>query len=501
MAVVCKSFGGVLVTLLVLGGPIVDADRGQEPRREAQPPVKAHINDVDSSYPRMPLAPVDQVYARLDGARLKQFVNDVTGISRKARDEGIKYWGRIAGSKANADMLAYTSGRFREFGLQDVRMQYFDLPRQWFALDWEVTAAGSGQTLALRTAFPGGRSPATPSSGLDVDIVWVGAGTELDFAGRDVKGKVAFISSFPTPSANIHTASTNGALRRAAERGAAAVLLNIYIPGNVTNAAGGAPGIPSFAIGNEDAAQLRSLMEKGPVKVHLRLATEMRPGLRDANVWGTLPGATEEEIVILAHHDGYFEAAFDNATGVATMMGLAEYFSKIPVAQRRRTLKFVGTAAHHAGSPGTRWMYDNLATAMAKTVLVINCEHTAITQQYLQGTALRRSNAINAERWWVHGSDKLAAIALDAYKRFGVSILDGMEPGASGDMGPIGRAVPSIQLITSPFYYHSDHDRASDVPDAGLERVARAYAKIVDEVNRLSRAELAPAPIQSTGSR
>src|SRR5262249_224595 len=49
---------------------------------------------------------------------------------------------------------------------------------------------------------------------------------------------------------------------------------------------------------------------------------------------------------------------------------------------------------------------------------------------------------------------------------------------------------PSIQLITSPFYYHSDHDRASDVPEAGLERVARAYAKIVDQVNTLQRAEL-----------
>ena len=107
----------------------------------------------------------------------------------------------------------------------------------------------------------------------------------------------------------------------------------------------------------------------------------MRSGLRDANVWGTLPGATDEEIVVFAHHDGYFEAAFDNATGVATMMGIAEVLLEDPAGPAQRTLKFVGTAAHHAGSPGTRWMYDNLSTAMARTVLVINCEHTAITKQ------------------------------------------------------------------------------------------------------------------------
>jgi len=90
----------------------------------------------------------------------------------------------------------------------------------------------------------------------------------------------------------------------------------------------------------------------------------------------------------------------------------------------------------------------------------------------------------------VNGSDKLTTIALDAYKTFGVSVFEGMEPGASGDMGPIGRVVPSIQLITSPPFYQSDHDRASEVPEAGLERVARAYAKIIDQVNMLDRASL-----------
>jgi hypothetical protein len=76
-----------------------------------------------------------------------------------------------------------------------------------------------------------------------------------------------------------------------------------------------------------------------------------------------------------------------------------------------------------------------------------------------------------------------------------------MEPGASGDMGPIGRVVPSIQLITSPYYYHSDHDRPSDVPEAGLERVARAYAKIIDQVNTMDRASLKGEVRASTGGR
>lgn len=484
------------VVLIVATGFGLSAQRG---RGEPQPPVRSHTNDVDTTAARQPLLAADQKYVALDGARMKQTVNDITAISRKSRDEGIKYWGRIAGTKADKEMEEYAARRFREIGLQDVHLQPFNLPPQWFALDWDVSAMGGGTTIALKTAFPSGGSASTSAAGLDLDVVWVGAGTELDYAGRDVKGKAVFITSFPTPSANIHTASQTGAMERAVQKGAAATILNIYIPGNVVNEAGGARGLPSFAIGNEDAVALRSLMEKGPAKIHVKLSTETRSNLTDSNVWGTLPGTTDEEIVIFAHHDGYFEAAFDNATGSATMIGLAEYFAKIPQAQRKRTIKFVSTAAHHAGSPGTRWMYDNLSGAMSKTVLVINCEHTSITQQYLQGPELRRSNGINAERWWVNGSDKLASVTLDAYKTFGVSVLEGMEPGASGDMGPIGRVVPSIQLITSPFYYHSDHDRASDVPEAGLERVARAYAKIVDQVNTMDRAALKGEVRASTG--
>ena len=71
----------------------------------------------------------------------------------------------------------------------------------------------------------------------------------------------------------------------------------------------------------------------------------------------------------------YFEGAIDNASGMAVMVGLAEYFSKIPQAQRRRTLKFVTTSGHHAGSAGVNWMHDNRQTFFAKTAVAFNVEH------------------------------------------------------------------------------------------------------------------------------
>src|SRR5262249_62212586 len=111
---------------------------------------------------RQPLLAADQKYSALDGARMKQTVNDITAISRKSRDEGVKYWGRIAGTKADKEMEEYAARRFREIGLQDVHMQPFNLPPQWFALDWDVSATAGGKTIALKTALPLTPSPPTP---------------------------------------------------------------------------------------------------------------------------------------------------------------------------------------------------------------------------------------------------------------------------------------------------------------------------------------------------
>ena len=44
---------------------------------------------------------------------------------------------------------------------------------------------------------------------------------------------------------------------------------------------------------------------------------------------------------------------------------------------------------------------------------------------------------------------------------------------------------PSVQLIRSPEHKHTDGDILELVPGVGVEAVARSYAKILDEVNKL----------------
>ena len=122
---------------------------------------------------------------------------------------------------------------------------------------------------------------------------------------------------------------------------------------------------------------------------------------------------------------------------------------------------------------------------LENAALMINCEHIAPTQFVNFNTEMRRSNTITPRRWWVHGSQSLLDITLDAYRTFGVSLIGPMDGRATGEMMAIDKEAPSVQLIRSPEHKHTDGDILELVPGVGVEAVARAYAKIIDEVNKL----------------
>jgi hypothetical protein len=441
-----------------------------------------------------PLPASEKVYGAIDGAHIKKIVEDVSAISRQGKTDGVQYWGRIPGTKYDQETQQYLAAKFHEFGLQDVRSQELPLPPQWMAKSWSLSFSQGGQQVPLTATFPMGRSPSTLANGIDLQLIWVGLGTAADFAGRDVHGKAVVIYSIPEPSVFTQSATLDDSLRRAQQNGAAAILVSLAIPGNVTAQmnSNGPLTVPGFCIGMEDGAKLRAAIEAAPEgsspKVHISLDAGMVEGLKSANIWGTLPGMTDENILVISHMDSYFEGASDNASGIATMLSLAEFYSKIPKSQRKRTITFVGTGAHHAGSPGTAWMHENMQPFFAKTALILNCEHTAETEIYYWGRppVVRMSTSSSGVRMFaINGGRPLDDLVTKAFQTFGVGTLAQPEVNAPGDMSHIFRDAPALQTINIPVQYHTDMDTPSLIPAPGLEAVARSYAKIIDEVNHL----------------
>jgi hypothetical protein len=466
------------------------------PRRQPLLDGGGHVRD--EVFVRTPLAAGDQHYADIDGWKMKDVVREVVAISLKTKDDKTRYWGRIAGTSGEAMAADWVEARFRKAGLT-VNRREFPLPPQWFPLDYAISFESGGKSHTFPSLLPASHSKATPAAGLDLDVVWVGTGTAADFAGRDVKGKAVLIHSIPAPGSMGHSAAYEGAIGRAQEKGASAVGVVYGISDNFSVWQGLTSGvtIPGFYMGWEDGKKVREMLGQGqPVRLKMRLRTEERTGLKSQSVYGVLPGTSDEEIIVMAHMDGYFEAALDNASGLSVMMALVDHFAKVPKAQRRRSIRFIGQAGHHAGSFGSRWLHDNRATELAKTVLSINCEHVSVPDHkyWVVNNApdLRVSNVVAPRRWWVYGSDKLLDISVKAYQTFNVGIIGDMDPNSSGEMGIMARDVPTLQVIRSPVTKHTDQDIPEWVPAVGLEQVGRAYAKIIDEVNKLDRRDILP---------
>ena len=259
--------------------------------------------------------------------------------------------------------------------------------------------------------------------------------------------------------------------------------------------------MPTLSLGSEDGATLqRMLSEASPTRpphLRLRLDVDEVAGLTTASVLGEVPAATEdaERIVIVTHRDAFFEGASDNASGVATAIELIRYSAQVPRSQRRRTVEVIGTPGHHnLASTGHAWLEENRDRLLRNVVLLLNAEHTAHAFVDRWAGALRPTNSLGAFTWRIHGSAKLLEIANRSFDEFGIPRWAEMG-GPTGEISRVRSLVPSVVLMHAGALLHSNAETAVTVPASGLAATARAYAKIIDEVNHLDFADLVPMAV------
>ena len=461
-------------------------------RPPAPPPMKA-LHPLDESYLAWPAASADKPYTAIDGNHLKQYVEEQSAISRRYRDQGHQFWGRIIGTSADEENAQWMMAKMRAAGLSDVHQQLFDLPPQWMPQSWSVSATSGAETLKLGSAQPTHRSPGTTPAGLDLEAVDVGLASPGDLSGRDLKGKAVFFYS--TDFFSRHATINEGAVKRVEEKGAAAIFITLLIPGDIrTQFYPVGSSVPTFSLSYKDGLEVREMIGKarGGTAPHVKLAMDLQmvANEKTSTVWGTLPGASDETVIITAHRDGWFEGANDNGTGVATMLGLAEYFAKVPQSQRKRTIIFLGTSGHHDGTAESGTWLAQHKEIFAKTALLINSEHTAANAMVIGNQTITKSNWSSTFTWYIGGSKKLEDIVVNAYAAFGVPTQEIPARSPAGEIGRIYQLAPSIQLIDTGLYWHSDHETGTIIPATGLANVTRAYARIITDIGSVALGDL-----------
>ncbi|HAJ76018.1 MAG TPA: hypothetical protein DCM64_06140 [Gammaproteobacteria bacterium] len=454
--------------------------------------VPYQLNALQDSFLEWP--DTTNAYASIDGQRMQTYIVEQQDISRRYRDTvNSQYWGRIIGASSDWESAEWLEQKYRDLQLQDISIQPFDLTPQWFPQSWSVSVIAVGREYSVATAHPFYRSTGTDTNGIELELIYVGLGTEADFAGRDVAGKAVLIS-------DMLGLPEEGALLRASEKGAAAIFNARMMPGNMRyQAYPVATDVPTFTLGNEDGIALREFIESGLApELKIKLDIDIVSGLQTAMVWGSLPGQTDETIYVMAHRDGFFDAAGDNASGVASMIELAEYYVGIPAEERRRTLIFIGLDGHHNSGPGfgvgRMWLAANHESLFDKTALLINAEHPSTVQTIVRPRYLNRdeeivwSNSYTAFHWYAGGSTRpeLNQIALNAFREFGISTYLEPNPRApAGDLSRVFQYVPGLTTTDYFHYFHSELETVETVPWTGLQNTTKAYARIIDEVNKL----------------
>lgn len=306
------------------------------------------------------LAPAALAESAADGA--VPFAMEVTQTIAEMGDNP-DTGNRSSGSPAEREAAAYIEQTMKDIGLENVTVDPFTADG-WTFSRGRVYYEGAGS----QAYFPLGGFAINFSADMqEVTVVDAGRGTAADYEGLDVEGKVVLIDIDQAADWWIEIPTYEAYLRGALCVLACNVSGYAYYDGDTIGSQDicGPDYAPVFSLSQNSAALLRGMMAEngGEAQVVLDAESVVTMDAQSQNVWGEIPGTSDEVIYIIAHYDGYYHSYFDDASGVGTMLAIARELIAQGV-QPNRTLRFVAHGAEEWGHSDTE--YDWSAGAYAQ---------------------------------------------------------------------------------------------------------------------------------------
>ena len=243
-------------------------------------------------------------------------------ISEKGDDPALGF--RSAGSPAEKETAEYIKQTMEEIGLENVTVDKTRLDG-WTFNGANITfknADGEEEKIDL-----GGYQTTIQADNETVEVVYLGKGTAEDYENVDVTGKLVLIDINQNEEWWI-----NSPAYQAHVKGAKAVLANTELPVEMDDRIGtqdicGPEDAPAMGISQEDTDALKEAIKasgKNEIEVVLNADSVVTEDAESQNVWGEIPGKTDEVIYMMAHMDGYFHSFYDDASGVGLILGSAK---------------------------------------------------------------------------------------------------------------------------------------------------------------------------------
>lgn len=224
----------------------------------------------------------------------------------------------------------------------------------------------------------------------EFSLMYLGKGTEADYEGTDVTGKLVLVDinqrdewwiNYPVYQAHLKGAAAVIAVQCGGYGEVDAKALN-------AQDIAGPEDAPAFSISREDAKLLRKLLD-GEKELTVRLDADSRVK-RDCttyNISGCIPGKHPERMVLLsAHYDSYFSGFQDDNTAIAMMFGIAKTLIESGF-KSNNTIVFCAMAAEEWGVVDSNFdwstgAYEQIFTAhpewVGKVIADLNFELPAL---------------------------------------------------------------------------------------------------------------------------
>jgi hypothetical protein len=451
---------------------------------------------------------------------------------------------RSAGSPAALQAATFVRDQFTAFGLTDVAIEDANT-FAWRASAWGLRVEGRELPCgAMQHTFHRGvpASFSTGSEGLEAELVYVGDGRAADFAGKDIAGKIVVSNvrfqqlplsvatllgaevydpdaTFPSdfsltdPYSRVNFPENYYTAQRAGAVGFVGILADYFESDGYhneayesykTGLADSAMNLPGLWLSPAVGAALVAEMESArrPRKALLRLEGELIETQGHAVV-GYVRGQSEETILIESHHDSTTRGAVEDASGTAEVLALAQYYARLPLAARKRSLLFATMDTHFTDYASHR-AFAERHLARENVLLGLTIEHIARdivkrdggvdTSEQVAPRVMFVSKEVeglgDAVTEAVHSNRLDRTVITPTFAFTG----KGLPADCSGFFA---QGLPVVALVGSPLYLYDSIDTLDKVARDNLPRVAQAFVDIVEFADELpvSRfVRLQPAP-------
>jgi hypothetical protein len=400
----------------------------------------------------------------------------VSGAEMMANLREIARWVKLSGTPEELEALRFVEARMKDYGFRTQILMH----DAYISLPGKASVLVDGRPV---TAITQSFSRSGPPGGVSGVPVYLGHGTEADFDGKDLRGRILLFEGMATPalSQRATNAGALGQLHISHHEHIHEMCISPVWGSPSATTKGGMPDTVVCSVNNADGGAVRDALAAGRQPV-VTLIAEVDTGWRKTPILvcdlDGSGGADAPFVLMSGHHDTWYYGVMDNGSADAGMMEVGRL-----VAQRRGALKrgfriCFWSGHSHGRYSGSAWYADSHWDELDRRCVA----HVNVDSLGGAGATVLSNSAAMTE---------LKHLAAEAVQAHANQAYKGKRKARSSDDSFVGIGVPSMlgSISEQPhkhaqarnalgWWWHTPHDLIDKVDEANLVRDTRVLVQV-----------------------